>query len=160
MPISRIDDHLCIRGSALHVTLAPPRHVGRYALVLKMSGVERSPFFAGASAVVMTAGVAVFAYRNAVNDTEQGPFTGLLIAGVVVLVLPISATIYRLSGPSRLRVTSTAVTVVTGSLIATRRPGNLSPLWYPYLAFGAVAVLAVVSGVLRYLTHRHQCASG
>jgi len=124
-----------------------------------VSRAERTPLFAGAAAIVMAAGVAVFAYRNSINETEPGPFAGLLIAGVVVLVLPVGATIYRLSGRARLRLTSTAVTVATALLIATRRAGNLSALWYPYLAFGAVAVLAVVSHALEYLADRRQRAT-
>lgn len=89
----------------------------------------------------LLAGVTVFAFRSANAELGDGPisFWAVFISGLVVVVLPVALSAYRLLRSNRsMDAPIAVVSIVAGVVIATFPPGNL---------FGVGLLIVTVAGV-------------
>lgn len=92
---------------------------------------------AALSALPTAVGVWVLAYRCD-NKTVMGdgpvPFAPVMVTGLLLFVLPFTLAVYVASARHRgLLAVAAVLSVSAAVLLATRRPGNLVILWFPYV---------------------------
>lgn len=73
--------------------------------------------------------------------------------GLLLFVVPVGiAAFVVLDGRPMTSAPIGAVCVISSAVIATRRPGNLVGLWFPYIAVPSVALMLIVGFTVRRLS--------
>jgi hypothetical protein len=111
---------------------------------------------AALSALTTGAGVCVLAYRcdNAVLDDGAVPFAYVMIVGLLLLVVPFSVAVFRAVGRSRraIVIPGGVLSVVSGVVVATFRPGNLVAVGFPIVLVPALALLWLAEHIIGRLS--------
>lgn len=107
--------------------------------------------------VTLLAGITVYALRSTNAELGDGPisFWGVFISGLVVVVVPVSFSGYRLLRRNRsMDAPIAAVSILSGVVIATFPPGNLFLVGLMMVAVASVGFLFLVAWAERRARHR------
>lgn len=107
--------------------------------------------------VTLLDGITVYALRSANAELGDGPisFWGVFISGLVVVVVPVSLSGYRLLRRNRsMDAPIAVVSIVSGVVIATFPPGNLFLVGLMMVAFASVGFLFLVAWAEHRARHR------
>lgn len=98
----------------------------------------------------------MLAYRcdNAVLDDGAVPFAYVMIVGLLLLVVPFSVAVFRAVGRSRraIVIPGGVLSVVSGVVVATFRPGNLVAVGFPIVLVPALALLWLAEHIIGRLS--------